>query len=335
MQGQPAKNLKEYEGEDRIISSHEMSLKLKESPDSIIRVKSFIPSLDSAIEDFRDGELIVISGPTKNGKTLLAQTLTVNFAKQQHFPLWLSYEVTVRQFLGQFPNMPLIYLPAKLKAHALPWVEERIQESFIKYHTRIVFIDHLHFLFDMAKTRNPSIEIGTVIRKLKTLAVNGGFIIFLLCHTTKGKSEGDLSYESIRDSSFISQESDSVLMVKRTPEAGANVARLRIEFHRRTGVLERIVDLIKIDGLLQEVSPMEEKDLKNKEVRPAKGMFNPLHARLFPLKEAAVYLGRTPRGMRELYWGGEKIPIVREGKKIYFDRKDLDFYVERNKTVYL
>ena len=248
------KNLGEYDGEDQIISSHEMSLKLAEAPDSIIRVKSEIPSLDSAIQDFRDGELIVISGPTKNGKTLLAQTLTGTFIKQQEFPLWFTYEVPVRQFLSQFPDFPLIYLPAKLKAHALPWVEERIQESFIKYHTRIIFIDHLHFLFDMAKTRNPSIEIGTVIRKLKTLAVNGEFIIFLLCHTVKGKSEGDfsLSYESIRDSSFISQESDSVLMIKRTPDVAENAARLRVEFHRRTGVLERVINLVKVNGYLQE-----------------------------------------------------------------------------------
>jgi hypothetical protein len=251
------KNLAEYEGEDRIISSHEMSLKLKESPDSIIRVKSFIPSLDAAIEDFRDGELIVISGPTKNGKTLFAQTLTVNFSKQQYFPLWFSYEIPARQFLSQFPNLPLIYLPAKLKAHALPWVEERIQESFIKYHSRIVFIDHLHYLFDMARVKSPSIEIGTIIRKLKTLAVNGEFVIFLLCHTTKGKCE-DLSYESIRDSSFVSQESDSVLMIKRTPDKGQNTARLRVEFHRRTGVLEKVIELEKIDGYLREPAHREE-----------------------------------------------------------------------------
>lgn len=251
------KNLVDYEGEDRIVSSHEMSLKLKESPDSIIQVKSFIPSLDSVIEDFRDGELIIISGPTKNGKTLFAQTLTANFTKQQYFPLWFSYEVPARQFLSQFPDLPLIYLPKRLKAHALPWVEERIQESFLKFHTRIIFIDHLHFLFDMARTRNPSIEIGTVIRKLKTLAVNNGLIIFLLCHTTKGKSENDLSYESIRDSSFISQESDSVLMIKRTPEKGENAARLRVEFHRRTGVLEKVIDLVKVSGYLREKSNLE------------------------------------------------------------------------------
>ena len=258
------KNLAEYDGEDRIISSHEMSLKLKESPDSIIQVKSLIPSLDSAIEDFRDGELIVISGPTKNGKTLLAQTLTRNFSKQQYFPLWFSYEVPARQFLSQFPELPLIYLPSKLKAHAMTWVEDRIQEAFLKYHVRIVFIDHLHFLFDLARTRNPSIEIGQVIRRLKTLAVQGGFIIVLLCHTKMGASENSLSYESIRDSSFVSQESDSVFMIKRTPDVAENAARLRVEFHRRTGCLERLINLIKINGLLQEESPREERANDNK-----------------------------------------------------------------------
>jgi replicative DNA helicase len=255
---QPAKNLKEYKGEDQVLSSHEIALKLKDTPENLIKVKSFIPSLDANIEDFRDGELIVVSGPTKNGKTLFAQTLTANFVKQQYFPLWFSYEVPVRQFLTQFPTLPLIYLPAKLKAHALPWLEERIQEAFQKFRTRIIFIDHLHFLFDMARTKNPSLEIGTVVRRLKTLAVSGGFIVFLLCHTVKGKSEANLSYESIRDSSFISQESDCVLIIKRRPEVAENAARLSIEFHRRTGILEKMVDLIKADGYLQEQTQREE-----------------------------------------------------------------------------
>jgi len=247
------KSLQQYDGPDAVISSHELALKLQEIPESLIRVKSFIPSLDAAIEDFRDGELITISGPTKHGKTLLAQTLTVNFARQQYHSLWFSFEVPARQFLDRFPGLPLIYLPQRLRAHALPWIEDRIRESFLKYHTRVVFIDHLHYLFDLAQTRTPSIEIGQVIRRLKTLAVSGGFIIFLLCHTTKGASENKgLSYESIRDSSFVSQESDCVLIVKRTPDVGENTARVRVEFHRRTGVLEKVISLVKVDGLLQE-----------------------------------------------------------------------------------
>ncbi len=253
MQEKQRASLHDYQGEDRVLSSHELSLELSETPDSILNLKSYLPSLDAEVGGFRDGELNVISGPTKNGKTLFAQTLTAAFIRQQHFPLWFSFEVPARQFLSQFPESPLIYLPRQLKSHAINWFEERVRESFEKYHTRIIFCDHLHYLIDLARLRNPSIEIGQIIRRLKTLAVQGNFLVFLLCHTKMGASEGNLSYESIRDSSFVSQESDSVLMIKRTPDLGENTARLRVEFHRRTGCLEKIVELQKVNGLLQEV----------------------------------------------------------------------------------
>jgi len=253
------KKLIEYSGEDKVISSQEMMTRFKDKPESLINVKSFIPTLDNAIDGFREGELIVISGPTKQGKTLLGQSLTTAFIKQQYCPLWFSFEVPLRQFLNQFHTLPLIYLPEKLKPHAIPWFEERVYESFEKYHTRIIFCDHLHYLVDLARVRSPSIEIGQIIRNLKTLAVEGEFIIFLLCHTTKGSSEDNLSFESIRDSSFISQESDSVFMIKRTPEDGETTARLRIEFHRRTGVMEKIVKLIKVNGYLYEHEEIQER----------------------------------------------------------------------------
>lgn len=246
------KKLREYAGEDQVISSQEMQAAFDSAPEPILKVKSQIPGLDKLIVDFRAGELITISGPTKNGKTLLAQTLSVNFCNQYQPPLWFTYEVPARQFLSQFPSLPLIYMPTKLKAHAMDWLEERMIESYEKYNTRIVFLDHLHYLVDMARMKTPSIEIGTVVRRLKGIAVNNDFSIFLLCHTTKGKQDGTLSYESIRDSSFVSQESDTVFMVQRKPDFGENAARLRVEFHRRTGVMERTVDLVKEKGLLYE-----------------------------------------------------------------------------------
>jgi len=57
--------------------------------------------------------------------------------------------------------------------------------------------------------------------------------------------------------------------------------------------------------------------------------------RLYTLKEAARYLGRSDWGMRELMWAG-KIPFVRPdgGRKIYFDVSDLDEYIEINKSVF-
>ena len=252
MQEGKLKTLKDYDGEDKVISSHEMRLILSKDKDTSVNVKSNIPGIDDACEGFRGGELIAISGPTKNGKTLLAQTFTVAFAKQFQFPMWFSFEVPARQFLSQFIDLPMIYMPQKLKPRAMDWFDDRVYESFAKYNTRIIFIDHLHYLVDLARQKNVSLEIGTIIRHLKTMAVQGDFVIFLLCHTTKGRQDGSLSYESIRDSSFISQESDSVIMVKRTPDEGENTARARIEFHRRTGVMEKVVNLHKVGWYLRE-----------------------------------------------------------------------------------
>lgn len=247
------KNLAEYDGEYRVISSYEIEQALRNKPDSVITMKSLIPSLDAAIEGFQEGELITVSGPTKQGKTLFCQSLTMAFEKQLYPSLWFSFEVPYRQFLSQFRQLPLIYMPEKLKAHALDWFKERVQESFEKFHTRIIFVDHLHYLIDLARIKNPSIEIGQIIRQLKSLAVEGQYVIFLLCHTTKGASEDNLSYESIRDSSFVAQESDSVFMIKRTPREDCETsARLIVEFHRRTGVMEKVVNLIKHNGYLVE-----------------------------------------------------------------------------------
>jgi hypothetical protein len=76
-----------------------------------------------------------------------------------------------------------------------------------------------------------------------------------------------------------------------------------------------------------------ENDSQKQKVIKEQGITNHLRPRLLSLKHAAVYMDRTPWGMRELYWAG-KVPIVKDGKKIYFDVRDLDRYVEANKTLF-
>ena len=72
---------------------------------------------------------------------------------------------------------------------------------------------------------------------------------------------------------------------------------------------------------------------KGQVVEEAQGIPYPLPKRLFTLPEAANYLGRTVWSMRELVWAG-KIPIVRDGKRIFLDIADLDSYVTKNKMTY-
>jgi len=261
--------LKEYQGLDKVISSQEMHLLLGKQKGGLFNIRCGIPGIDDAMGGFQDGELIVISGETKNGKTLLAQSITVGFTKEQYFPLWFSFEVPSRQFLSQFPSIPMMYMPEKLKSNCMDWFFDRCIESYLKYGTRIIFIDHLHYLIDMAQTTNASLQIGSIIRNLKLFAVENHFVIFLLCHTTKLAQGQELSYHCLRDSSIISQESDSVIMVKRTPDTGENTARARVEFHRRTGVMHRTIGLMKINGLLKEVAYEEQEETNSTPYRRA------------------------------------------------------------------
>jgi hypothetical protein len=61
----------------------------------------------------------------------------------------------------------------------------------------------------------------------------------------------------------------------------------------------------------------------------------PEQKRLYTLKEAAQYLGRSEWGMRDLAWK-RLIPtvITKGGRKIYFDIMDLDDFIEKNKALY-
>lgn len=52
--------------------------------------------------------------------------------------------------------------------------------------------------------------------------------------------------------------------------------------------------------------------------------------RLFTVKEAALYLGRTPHAIRELQWDG-LLPAVKVGRRIHFDLLDLEKFIESHK----
>jgi hypothetical protein len=55
--------------------------------------------------------------------------------------------------------------------------------------------------------------------------------------------------------------------------------------------------------------------------------------RLVSIKQSAIYLGKGVYGVRGLIWSGQ-IPIVRDGRKIFLDIRDLDRYIESKKTNY-
>ena len=51
---------------------------------------------------------------------------------------------------------------------------------------------------------------------------------------------------------------------------------------------------------------------------------------LLNVKEAAVYLGRSEQAVQHLIFD-KQVPVVRAGRRVHIDRKDLDNWIEQNK----
>ena len=250
------KRLSTYEGPDRVVKSTEIQKQLaaQKSPFSF---KAKIPTLDAAIEGFEAGELVTMTGPTGHGKTTLAESFTWTAFLQDVRSLWFSYEMTYRQFLKKLPDELFCYMPLELKGKSLNWLRERIHEAKIKHGARAVFIDHLHFICDMARMKNPSLEIGTIVRGLKAIALDLNVTIFLIAHLRKVKLTEEPEISDLRDSSFIGQDSDSVLILWRAKDKDtgdyANKTVLKVAKARRTGAMGKKVVLTYQNNLLWEI----------------------------------------------------------------------------------
>ncbi|RPI76388.1 MAG: hypothetical protein EHM47_00350 [Ignavibacteriales bacterium] len=261
---------KEYAGEDRVISTEDAINEIKEKGDTVFTYRCGFPKIDALMENFEEGELIVISGAQKNGKTTLAQSFTQNMCGNGNFPLWFSFEVSTHNFLKKFPKLPHFHIPRRVKNHGIDWIEERIIESQVKYGTRIVFIDHLHYLISLGQSINTSLLIGAIMRELKTIAIDRKIVIFLLAHTQKIRIENVPDLADLRDSSFIAQEADAVMMIKRHGIIAEgivefdNTAGIYLLANRRTGNLDHI-ELILENNMLREMTFNEISERKKKE----------------------------------------------------------------------
>jgi len=87
-------------------------------------------------------------------------------------------------------------------------------EAWAKHNSRVFFIDHLHFIID-TKSQRLDLSIKDVMQELKRFAKMHNFTIFLVVHLGKGNFKEPPGVEAIRDSSFIAQYADTVLMLWR------------------------------------------------------------------------------------------------------------------------
>ena len=266
-----------YNGSDRIITFQEKQQEIEQvnqgKETKKITIAKF-PDMNRAIKYFGLGDLILLTGKPKSGKTLYAQTLTLDFQKEHDISsLWFQYEVMPEMFLESFPEgvIPLIgYLPREMKAGSSNWLEERIDEALIKDEARngqrtlyAVFVDHIHFVFDIFKSRNPSIEIGQIVRQLKTIAIEKQLIIFVMCHMKKVLTDEPSGYDA-RDSSFLMGECDKSFTMWRLQDE-ENISVLKVDVDRRTGALARKFKLLKTPkGYFREVAEVVDDEQTDK-----------------------------------------------------------------------
>lgn len=265
-----------YEGEDRVVSSLELAKDL--DVDSLVVEKSGVPSLDRITGGFEAGEMVIVSGPTGEGKTTLLMSITRNMAWKDIPAVWFTLEVTPKAFIRKIKNsigehkMPLFYMPSRNTENHLEWLEDRIIEAKVKYDAKVVFIDHIHQIFSLHRVKSSSIslEIGDMVGKIKQMAIDHHLVIFLIAHTRDNaeKPNAEPRKEEIRDSGLISRLADSIILVwrvqnkdtletHRRPQAleeDDRQAKVRVVKNRREGKLGTFMMTLQEDGMLAEVT---------------------------------------------------------------------------------
>lgn len=239
-----------YEGEDKIISVKERYEWLKTQPE-LEKWKSGFQRLDHVTEGFGQDQLVIITGVTKSGKTSLAVDIMKNMADQNPvwFPLEQSADELIRKEMKYGRDAFHAYTPETIGQQKvnLDWLEERILESILKYGTKVVLIDHLHFIIDISQEdRRFDLTITNAVARLKKMAQTYKILILLVCHLKKTKVEEEPTIFDLRDSSSIAQLADKVLIVWREAKKEDGKIKytgnttLRVAVDRQSGANEAI-----------------------------------------------------------------------------------------------
>jgi replicative DNA helicase len=164
----------------------------------------------------------------------------MDYSKILWFPFEESVEELLQKYLDREQEPPLFWIPGVMRGDRLEWLEKKIIEGRAKFDTRVIFIDHLHFIVPLSSERL-DIRIGHTMRELKRMAKSWCVLIFIVAHMKQPRMLEQPTIDEIRDSSFIAQESDSVLMLWRKTQKVkgvveiTNEVNLSVQANRRTG----------------------------------------------------------------------------------------------------
>lgn len=229
-----------------LASEHYEELK-KLNTSAGVRIQTKFGKLNDATKGFRPGQLIIISGPTGQGKTSICRTLTKHFVDEGVGVVWFSYEEPYFELFEKMPTLQF-YVPTKHEDDKVDWLKSHMLKAKEKG-ASIVFIDNLDFLKKPKDMRMPDMNmasyVGSIVQELKTFAVENEMVLFLLVHIKKNdwNSKEMPTSEDIRDSGMIPQLADFVMFMKRERDDSklhTNYAKFGIDKNRVNGKCIRI-----------------------------------------------------------------------------------------------
>jgi replicative DNA helicase len=273
-----------YEKDDRVIPLSEVAERIRHEVPRTAYMTGFT-KLDDIIGGFREEQLVIVSAIRKGGKTSFSLAITKNMRK--HNPLWFSYEQSFDELVGNWledgrklgvPDeetiraMPHCFIPAKLevdRTKTLKWIECRIVESIAKYDSKVVFIDHLHYLVNLSSASLAN-ELRIVTQELKRMAKKWKVVIVVMAHTNKNaKLDVAPTTDDIADASAIAQEADIVMMLWRKAEKQDgvlvfdNILNVNVQANRRTG-MTGFVNFEYKQGVYKEIELTKEQEVTKK-----------------------------------------------------------------------
>lgn len=203
-------------------------------------ISSGYDTIDKLTKGFVGGELTVIAAKTTVGKTALAVNIANRVALKGTPVLFVTLEMTRPQLTSRFLFInggdtdsyrkvaPLVVMQ---RSDELDWKSiDGLIGNFCKDFTNgFVVIDHLHYF--TRELENVSEDLGRITKELKKNAIRHNVPVVLISHVRK--SNGRISIEDLRGSSYVAQDADIVLLCGRSDD-GKKLG-VRIEKNRNRG----------------------------------------------------------------------------------------------------
>jgi twinkle protein len=207
-----------------------------------------LPTLTSLTKGFREGELVIFTGPTGSGKTTMLSQLTLDFVKDGAPTLWGSFEIKntrlLQSMMKQFHPKELLELitPEKLdkvadRFEALPLVFmnfhggsnleevlEAMDYAVYQYDIKHIVLDNLQFMMSSTSSQGRGGAIDKFDTQDRAISAFRKFCsekmvnIILVIHPRKDDDRLALHVSSISGTAKATQEADLVVILQRMDE---------------------------------------------------------------------------------------------------------------------